>query len=360
MDSRFRPYLLFPLLLFGAAFLLDKAFYVGDIEDYFLRTASFINYDHKEDLIDELDLYLKRPNRRKVVVMFGNSRTMSFSNRYIDRNYPDWVLFNFSVPGGNADYYAYFMDRFKKRSLRPELIYFAVSPQGYNRSPSIAMDEVMLNGLSVAFVLKNIRRFTVDELSNYAAKKMFWNYQYRPKVSVVLKKIRHRKLHIDGFRALRVTSYYRLLVDRGSVPYHKNADPPQNEEFLEITARGTWRDFFDPYRQSEDMFAFTADFLSAARDLKIPTRLLWAKVGGPLRRMKDEKPLFVKGQAEATTVRKIWEPRMRAIADSYGARFVDMNYTPSIRCDRYYDASHLAGVCFQEFTDFLLSGSRLP
>ena len=359
MESRFRPYLLFPLLVFAAAFLLDKAFYIGDMEDYFLRTASFINYDHKEDLIDELDAYLKQKQRRRVVVMFGNSRTMSFSNRYIDKKFPDWILFNFSVPGGNADYYAYFMERFRKRNLRPDLAYFAVSPQGYNRTPSIAMDEVMLNGLSIGFVLSHMERFSLDELSNYVAKKLFWNYQYRPKLTVVLRKLRNRKVHIRGFRALRVTSYYRLLVERGSAPYQEHADPPQNAEFLERTARGTWRDFFNPYRQSETMFAFTTDFLSIARQLQIPTRLLWARVGGPLRRMKDTQPVK-DASGNKTTVRALWEPRMRALAEAYGARFVDMNYTPSIRCDRYYDASHLAGACFAEFTDFLLSGNRLP
>ncbi len=359
MDSRFRLYLLFPALLLLAAFGLDKAFYIGDLEDYFLRTASFLNYDHKEDLVFELEAYLKRPQRRKVVVMFGNSRTMSFNNRYLERAHPEWILFNFSVPGGNADYYAFFMEHFRARNIRPELIFFAVSPQGYNRTPSIAMDEVMINGLSLGFVFWNWRRYNIDELSNFVAKKLFWNYQYRPKLTVIAKKLRNRKYHIRGFRALRVSSYYRLLIDRGSVPYHEHSDPKQDPEFLERTARGTWRDFFTPFTLSEPMFAFTEDFLRDARALGIPTRLLWARVGGPLRRRKVEEPV-ASADGTRSTVRQIWEPRMRALAARYNAPFVDMNYTPSIRCDRYYDASHLAGACFAEFTDFLLSGERLP
>lgn len=357
MNSNRKLYLLFPVLVFAAAFGFDKLFYIADVEDLFLRTASFINYDHKEDLLDELEEYLRQPQRRRVMVMFGNSRTMSFDNAYIESKSPDWILFNFSVPGGNSDYYAYFMERFAARGVRPDMIYFAVSPQGYNEAPKVAMDEVMLNGLSLGFVVRNYQRFSVSDLSNYAAKKLFWNYQYRPKVSVALKKLQNNWKHLRGFRQLRVWSYYQLLMGRGSVLYATEADarPKQDLDFLEKTAESTWRDFFSTYRQSEDMFVFTERFLAIAQSMQVPVGLVWAKVGPPLREMKNTRQVGTDARGRPLTVRQMWEPRMRKLAGKYSATFLDMNYSPAIKCDLFYDASHLAGACFRDFADYLLS-----
>ncbi|MCE9596644.1 MAG: hypothetical protein K8S54_01620 [Spirochaetia bacterium] len=39
-----RKLFLFPLLLFFAAFVLDKQLYIGGFDETFLRTATFLNY----------------------------------------------------------------------------------------------------------------------------------------------------------------------------------------------------------------------------------------------------------------------------------------------------------------------------
>ena len=185
-----RPYLLFPVLVFAAAFFLDKLFFVGGFSIYFLKTASFLNYDHKDELINELEAYLEQADRRKVVVLFGNSRTMSFDLRYIESAYPGWTLFNFSVPGGTSDYFLRYMEEFESRSLRPDFFYFAVTPQAFNAAPVVNMDEVMLNGLTPAFVARHMNRYKANDLSNYMAKQMFWTYQYRPKFRVIMRRLR--------------------------------------------------------------------------------------------------------------------------------------------------------------------------
>ena len=166
-------YLLFPLLIFLGAFVLDKQLFVGGLPDYFLRTASFINYEHKEDLINDLDSYLKRTDRKRVMVMLGSSRTLSFNTGYIQENHPDWVLFNFSVPGGNNDYYYRFMEMFHEREIRPDLLVLAVTPQRFNLRPRVTLDEVMLNGLPPLFVARHAFAYRSQELTNYDIKKLF-------------------------------------------------------------------------------------------------------------------------------------------------------------------------------------------
>ncbi|MBI3396515.1 MAG: DUF1574 family protein, partial [Spirochaetia bacterium] len=73
-----------------------------------------------------------------------------------------------------------------------------------------------------------------------------------------------------------------------------------------------------------------------------------ARVAPQLRRMKDRTPL-----SSGSTVRTVWQPYMENSALRYGAGFLNMNFGPSIKCDDFYDASHMAGNCFPEFTDYL-------
>ena len=362
MKLNFKFYMLFPLLVLALAFVVDKQFYIGGYQDYFLRTASFINYNQKEDLIEEMYYYLRQPERRKVLVILGSSRSMSFDNSYLEKKFPGWTLFNFSVPGGNSDYYLYFMERFRKRfqnektrGLKPDFVYFVVSPQGYNDAVQ-SLDEVLLNGLSASFIARHAGLYGVDAVNNYIAKKMFWNYQFRPKLSVVLKKLKDNKLHYRGYKKLRALTYHTLTENRGSVPYtgiYRN--PAQNDEFLVQNARKSFDAFFKPFSVSPAQIYFTAEYMKIAKELNIPARLLWARVGPELRRLKKEEP--VRGPSRAgkpDTVYNIWTPPMKKIARKYNSELVDMNFGPTIACDRYYDASHLAGACIEEYTDFLM------
>lgn len=349
-----RRYLFFPALLLLAAFLTDKAFYLGDFEDYFLRTASFVNYEHKEILINELESYLKQENRKKVMVMFGNSRTMAFDPEHIKNYYPDWLLFNFSVPGGNTDYYLQFMERFKKRGIKPEFIYFAVSPQGFNSSAKVQMDEVMLNGLSAWFVLKNIPYYRVTELSNYFAKKTFWNYQFRPKLSIIMKKLKNDGKHLKGFRKLKKTSPELLKTNLGSIPISSKHDKGINDsDELSRTAEGTWIDFFSPFTVSKTQMYFTESSLKISKEMGIPSIVLWTKVGPYLRQIKNERAVETMQDGSKLTIRSSWAPKIEMLARKYNSEFMDMNFGPTIQCDRFQDSSHMAGVCFPEFTDFI-------
>lgn len=350
-----RILLLLPFILLLTAFLTDKLFYIGDLEDYFLRTASFLNYEHKEELFHELDQYLHGKHKKKVMVIFGNSRTMTFDPSYIARNYPDWTLFNFSVPGGNADYFYYCMTRFEELDLHPDILIVALSPQGFNSAPAITMDETMINGLPPGFVIKNLIHFSVRDLGNYAAKKLFWNYQYRPKLSIVLRKLEHNGAHLKGFRSFRRETPILLRRNLGSTPLALR--PEQNREKVAATARDTWRAFFVPFRPAENEFYFTECLLDVAARMNIRTKIIWAKVGPELRRLKNEKIVRHTAAGKGLTVRQMWAPRIERLGRKYNAEFLDMNYGRSIRCDRFYDSSHLAGTCFGEFTDYLMTAA---
>ena len=343
---------MFPLLVLLGAFLLDKAFFVGNLEDYFLSTASFKNYDHKIAMLDELEDYLKKPDRKKVMIMFGNSRTMPFSTEYIASHYPGWVLFNFSVPGGTSDYYLEMLEQFQKRSIRPDHVFLAVTPQGMNQSARVSMDEVMVTGLSPGFVIRHAGHYSVDDITNYIAKKTFLVYQYRPKVWVI--RDRMKPGHVEQFRKFLVLLEEALEKEKGSVPVKPDEKAVESEEQMEVYARSIWKDFFDPFTLSADQLYFTDRSLQILNSMQIPADLLWVRVRENLRKRIDTSEVARLERHQKTTVRKAWQPVMEAMAEKHNARFLDMNYEGEFQCDKFTDASHMSAICFGEFTDYLM------
>ncbi|MCB1139088.1 MAG: DUF1574 domain-containing protein [Leptospiraceae bacterium] len=349
-----RRILLFPVLVLLGAFLLDKIFFIGNLEDYFLTTASFKNYNHKVEMLDELEEYLQRSDRKKVLALFGNSRTMPFSNQYIAERYPNWILFNFSVPGGTSDYYLYLLEQFEKRGLKPDHVFLAITPQGMNRTAAVSLDEVMITGLPPGFVARHASSYSLDDLSNYVAKKTFLVYQYRPKLWVI--RDRMKEGHLDQFRGFLGLLEDALRKERGSVPVKAEEGVVESEEKMEVYARSIWKDFFVPFHLSEDQVYFTRHGLEILHDLNVPTDLLWVRVSENLRRRIDtEKVAFRDGERSRHTVREVWEPAMRQLAGQFNARFLDMNFSTEFPCDQFSDASHLSAACFDEFTDYLMN-----
>lgn len=348
--------MLYPVIVLLAALLVDKAPFAGDFELYFLKTASFLNYDHKEELAVELAEYLRRPDRRRVMVVFGNSRTLPFNNAAIQERHPDWTLFNFSVPGGTSDYFYYMMLKFQKMGIRPDSIYFAVTPQGFNDASRVEMDESMVNGLPVAFVLREFAHFRLDDLTNYFAKKLFWSYRYRPIPTLITQRMRNNSAEAKGLAEFIQNSERALRRNRGSVPA-SNEEPRTDPALMRRHAESIWSDFFVPFRYSKNQHYFTERSLAISKEMGIPAALLWARVSPDLRRMKNEIAVGVDQNGAPATVRELWLPEMERLSGQYGATILDMNYGESLSCDTFYDASHMAGICFGELADYLIQKS---
>lgn len=349
-----RRILLFPVIVLLGAFLLDKLFFIGDLEHYFLTTASFKNYEHKLEMLDELEQYLQKKNRKKVMVLLGNSRTMPFSNEYIASQYPEWILFNFSVPGGTADYYLYILEQFQARQLKPDHAFLAVTPQGMNQSARVSLDEVMITGLPPGFVARHASNYSLNDLSNYVAKKLFLVYQYRPKLWVI--QDRMEEGHLEHFRKFLGLLEDALRKERGSVPVKAEEGVVDSEERMEIYARSIWKDFFVPFELSKDQVFFTRRCLEILNELDVTSDLVWVRVSENLRVRIDQEPANVelRHKDPPKTVRELWEPTMKQLAHSQRARFLDMNFDSEFPCDQFTDASHLSAACFDEFTDYLM------
>jgi len=353
-----KRWLYFPLLILIAAFLVDKAFFVGHLPYYFLRSLSYINYDHKITMTIKLRNYLRAADRKKVVVLFGNSRTLSFDTAYLEKTYPDWILFNYSVPGGTSDYYYYYMKRFQEENIRPEAIFFAISPQGFNYSPLISMDETMINGLPLSFVAAHAGHFRLQDLTNYAAKKTMWTYRYRPNLDTIRYRLRNQSEFMYDLKQFEAIAYNSLIINRGSTPYNDHAEPDDDPDFWEKTALQTFKNFFEPYQLHPGMISFTQKSLQISQELGAKTILLWPRIAPELRRLKMEKKVRIVGLREKETIHATWFPMIEKLSRDHQAPVLNLNLPGAMKCDKFYDASHMASVCFAEFSDRIFETLR--
>ncbi len=363
-DTKLHIYMLYPFFLFLLAFGFDKLFFIGHLPDYFLKTASFVNYDYDQELLDELELYLKKPDRKKVLVIFGNSRTISFDNAYIAKKHPGWILFNFSVPGGTSDYFAYYMEQFRDRDVRPDMVYFTVSPQGFNTTPAIAMDEVMLYGLSPWFIVKNITHYSLDETLNYLAKSVFWTARNKPRLNVIVRRLKNDSMEAKGYNEFLKFSHQKLVENKGSASfYDKRAPIHESADFLLQDGRNAYNAYYIPFNFSHGQLFFTRQCLKIAYDLHVPAALLRARVGPELRRLVREKPVVARHRENNSTyagksAEAIWLPFMEDLVKRYHSKLYDLNHDRSFKCDMFYDTSHMAAICFPEFTDYLIQKAQ--
>ncbi|GIX41157.1 MAG: hypothetical protein KatS3mg129_0890 [Leptospiraceae bacterium] len=344
-----------PFILFLSTFTFDKLFLLDSFPIYYLTTGSFINFEHKEKLIFELKEYLKqsKEKRKNVLVIMGNSRSMSFDNHYIEKNFPEWTMFNFSVPGGTQDYFLYLMEKFKKYNIKPEAILFAVTPQGMNLKPAVLTDEVMVFGLPPEFIIRKFYYYKVDEITNYIGKKLFVVYKYRPKIRVI--KSRLNDSNLLSFINFLIKTEMVLEQNRGNVPSHIEYKPSVSEEVLEKNAKSIWKDFFTPFVLNKNSLYFVEECIKISKELNISKiGLFWPPVSPQLKKRKRNDKVAIVYQDHKKikkTVYEVWTPEMINISKKYNILWLDFNYEMPLKCNYFSDASHLASICYDEYTD---------
>lgn len=344
-----------PFVIFLAAFTVDKLFLLDSFPLYYLTTASFINFEHKQRLIYQLKDYLNQPKnqRKNVLVIVGNSRSFSFDLEYIQNKYPDWILFNFSVPGGKQDYFLYLMQEFKKNNIKPEAILFSVTPQAMNAKPAVLTDEVMVFGLPASFIFSNFMHYNVDEITNYIGKKLFVVYRYRPKIRVIEHRL--KKGNLISFINFLIKTENVLEKNYGNIPSKIEFKTSASEDVIEQNAKSLFNDFFVPFVIDKNAFYFIEECIKISKSLEIPyVALFWPPISKPLlQKKKTEKTAIVyeNHQRVYKTVYDVWYPPMVKMVDNYKIGWIDLNVKDPLRCNSFFDASHLASVCYNEYTD---------
>ncbi|MCG6143472.1 DUF1574 domain-containing protein [Leptospira bandrabouensis] len=345
-------YLLVPFLVVFLTFCLDKLLLLENVHTYFSKSLSDINYIQKRQLYEDLKVYLSNKDRDKVLVYFGNSRALLFDNEYIHKKYSGWVMFNFSVPGGKPDYVLQWMEEFHKDNVKPDFFLFDHSVEMYNSAATLKVDETLTNGLNVSFVLKHFSLFSTDDISTLIAKRMFRAYQYRPKLEVILTRAKNKESFLYPYRELRNSLMANLNRGKGSAMTpgtHQSVLPP---ELLKKSAIGDFHSYLVPFRFSENILSFTNQSLELAKQLGVPTAVIWVRLSLPY--MDHIRNLKVSvGDGKEDTVYHDWYPRMVAYHKQNGVPFWNMNDDPNYTCNNFSDAGHMSPTCYDEYTDYI-------
>ena len=347
-------FLFIPVLIFFLALGIDRLLMTEKIQTYFTKTVSEINFFHKPHLFQELKDYLSQKDRKKVLIYFGNSRALLFDNKYIEAKYPDWILFNFSVPGGGPDYFLFWLEKFKEENVKPDFILLDTSLEVYNLTPIIKIDESLINGLSAGFVFRNSYRYSKTEISNFIAKRLFRTYQYRPKLSTILYRTANNFQVLYAYRAWRKEVFDRLVVERGSATsdFYQNRSNP--DDVIQKYAKGDYNSYLVNFQYNDGMEDFFKESLEITKNLGVPSAFIMVRIA-PMyfEMMKTEKSAKI-GETMVTPY-SVYLPRMKTIESKYKIPFWNMNEDPFYNCNAFTDASHMATECFPQYTDFIFN-----
>ncbi|TGL83577.1 DUF1574 domain-containing protein [Leptospira yasudae] len=350
-------FLLVPFIIFLLAFGIDKLISSTAFEPYYSLTLSDLNFRHKEFLFDELKDYLQKKDRKKVLVYFGNSRALLFRNDYIEKKYPDWVLFNFSVPGGSPDYYLYWLERFQADAVKPDFILMDESIEIFNSSSVLTLDEVLFYGLSASFVFRHADRYSSSDLTGYIAKKLFHTHKNRPRIGVIRARAKNGGVLAAGYSKLRTTIWENLKKQRGSATSDASPRIVLPAELLKKRSNTDFKSYLTPFTFNPKMLANQEDAIRIVKESKVPFATIWVRVSRPYFELYKTQKVLTNEKDEKTPY-DIMVPILQKLHTSTGTQFWNMNEDPEYHCDDFSDPGHMSPSCFNDYADFIFI--RLP
>ncbi|EMO41379.1 DUF1574 domain-containing protein [Leptospira noguchii] len=350
-------FLLVPFVIFVISFGIDKLISSTILEPYYSLSLSDLNFRHKEFLFEELKDYLKKENRKKVVVYFGNSRALLFRNDYIEKKYPDWVLFNFSVPGGSPDYYLYWLERFQSDSVKPDFILMDESIEIFNSSSILTLDEVLFYGLSPLFVLRHLDRYSYSDLTGFIVKKLFHTVKNRPRWSVIRARAKDGGILAKGYSKLRYEIWENLKRQRGSATSDSSPRVVLPAELLKKRSNTDFKSYLGTFTFNPKMLANQEDAIRIVKEMGISHAMIWVRVARPYFELYKTKKVLTNNQDEKTPY-EIMIPILQKLHESTGTSFWNMNEDEEYHCDDFSDPGHMSPNCFNDYADFIFK--RLP
>ncbi|WCL49001.1 DUF1574 domain-containing protein [Leptospira sp. GIMC2001] len=352
MDIYKNKFLLVPFLVIAIAFTIDKILLSERIQTYFSKTMSEINYIQKEELYDDLKVYLSSKDRNKVLVYFGTSRALLFENKYIEEKYKGWTLFNFSVPGGTPDYALFWLERFEKENVKPDFVLMDQSVEAYNKAAVISLDDVLTNGLSIFFVFRHFDQYSTSQISTLLAKRMFKTYHYRPKLATILDRIKDDFAILYAFRNLRDGLKLSLREGRGSAQTPGSFGGVMPAEMLKKSARGDFHSYLVPFQYTEFPKYFLDGSYDILKRMQIPHAAIWVRLSRPYYGHIKNDVVNIVGDKKGTVYDK-WMPVVIEFQKDKSVDFWNMNEDPNYNCDLFSDSGHMAPQCYRDYTDYI-------
>ena len=357
-------YVYWPVLAFVALFAVDKLFLIPKLKLLSQPDATFLYYDYKSELLDELEEVHANQQlritdapvgkdgvpvvsvRKKTFLVLGSSRLLYFDYDAYARAYADWEMFNFSAPVTAPAYYLYILERVVDRGIKPDYILVEVDPFQFNAGSDAFERSNLAYSFDFRFMWDHFSLFKRREVSYFLARNLFAGYKYPPDLGTMFGRLINP---IDRFTlAFNDMDQYQRTHRGGG----RSIIPRENwyeRDFpnLEGTAVLTLNWLYRNYRLDERQFVFFEKLLALAKANDIDVMLVRPPVSRPMIRRMREDPRLARRLTQ-------WQERLDRARDGYDYGYLDLQDHPEYYCNTYVDAAHMAKDCYRPMMSLVM------
>ncbi len=351
MKNRF---LFIPFLILILSVGFDRLLTLEVLQGYYSKTLSDLNFIQKDELYEDYKNYLQKSDRRKVLVYFGNSRALLFDKNYTDEKYKNWILYNFSVPGGTPDYFTYWLERFESDKAWPDFIILDQSMEVYNAGKLLTLDDVLVYGVSVPFFIKHFFHYSRTEIATFLSKRLFLTYLYRPKLDTIKNRFKNQSKEYHDFMNLRILLKSRLSEGRGSAMTPGTYESVLSDELLKKSAYGDYFTYFSPYRFDSKILDWQTRNIDILKNNNIPFAFIWVRVSRPYFENSKTIPVTTRNNDKVIPYED-WKPKLDEFHKLHSANFWNMNEDPNYNCDLFSDSGHMSPACYPAYSDYIFN-----
>lgn len=340
-----KKFLLLPVLFFILIILVDKVFLLDYFRNGFLQKGNQVFYLHRNQLFDNLKKdYEKNIQTKKFALALGDSRAYPFSNHGVpEAEKNQWQVYNFSGPQAVPMYSLQWYERITEAGMVPDMVFLALSPEGFDDSKNLIYDPFIRLGMDSKF------RDDYWDILPWKAK-----YNYYVDILFSFRRIQFDfKLFLERFKDGRLREYSPLLnedmlvLSMGKGEYLAYAAVANVEHKLAKDAKRIRSIYLDNFHLDETQFFYVERLLQLAKKNKSRVYVVWPRV------YKD----YREGYAELK-MEENWWTRIVKMSEVNGAVAINYNDDKESGCDLFNDASHQSIFCFKEQMEDIFSRYR--
>ncbi|EMJ99288.1 DUF1574 domain-containing protein [Leptospira sp. B5-022] len=338
------PFLFYPVLLFIFIFAIDKLFFLDKVRDYVKVELTYIYYDVKQDLLEEMiskfGKSAGKKSDKKLVLLMGSSRMLYFKNEEILDFYPDWEVYNLSSAVTTPAYYLYFLERLFEAGVKPDFLVMEADPFQFNANSTTFKKSNLANSFDLRFVLSNAWDLGKENVNYYLGNYFFGVSKNKPYLTNVYSHLTNKKFEqADLIKKLTIESLHR---DKGNAISPAGGFMEKDFGKLEASSIRTIGWIYPKYSPSEMQFSFYEKILDRVTKERVPTLVVRPEVSLPLENLLKE-----------LNIPAPWWDRIRPINQKFGIPIIDMAEAPDYECNTFADSGHMAVDCYRPFLRFL-------
>ncbi|PJZ70730.1 hypothetical protein CH373_07345 [Leptospira perolatii] len=345
LNFRTKPFLFYPVILFLFVFLFDKIFFLDKVRDYVKAEYTYIYYDVKqqllEDLIEKFGSASKNKPEKKLVVLLGSSRLLYFKYDEIQDYYPDWEVYNFSSAVTTPAYYLYFLERMIEGGVKPDFLVLEADPFQFNLNSTTFKKSNLANSFDLRFILSHSWALGKDNVTYFLANKFFGVSRNKPYIANVINRITNTSKY-ETAELIKQLTVSTLFSNKGNALSPAGGFVEKDFGKLEDSSIRTIGWIYPNYVMSPMQFNFYEKILKLIKQEQISTLVVRPEVSSPLEDLLSD-----------LDIPKPWWEKIRPINESYSIPIVDMAETPDYDCNTFADSGHMAVDCYRPFLRFL-------